>query len=105
MKTNKGTKIVILDYVKIGNNDLLLYVINGDQEHEFRYLNNKQLKLVSTDVTGFIHALRKMKDINNLTMHEIIIWLFEIGTAYVFPEQDYIKYTEEVRELASKQQI
>ncbi len=105
MKIDKKIRITVLDYVKIGNNDSLLYVINADNKHEFRYLNNKQLKLVSTDVTGFIHALRKMKDINNLTMHEIIIWLFEIGTAYVFPEQDYIKYTEEVRELASKQQI
>lgn len=105
MKIDKKIRITVLSYVKIGNNDSLLYVINADNKHEFRYLNNKQLKLVSTDVTGFIMALKKMKNINNLTMHEIIIWLFEIGTEYVFPEQDYLKYTEEVRALASNQPI
>jgi len=101
--TYKGTKIVVLDYVKIGNYDTLMYVINGDGEQEFRYINgeNKRLKTKSKSPSRFFKSLINLKDINDVTQHEIIIWMYELGSKYVFPEQKYLKYMEEVRQIAS----
>lgn len=107
MKIDKKIRITVLDYVKIGNNDTLMYVINQDGIQEFRYINgvNKVLKLKSTNPIRFFEGLNKLKDLNNFTKHEIIIWMFELGISYVFPEEAYIKYNKEVQQIASSQSL
>jgi hypothetical protein len=106
MKLDKKIRITVLDYVKIGNNDTLMYVINADGDKEFRYIwgASKTLKLKSTSPTRFFEALKKLKDMNQYTRREVIIWMHELGTSYVFPEEAYLEYNKEVSEIASREQ-
>lgn len=106
MKTNKKIRITVLEYVKIGNNETLMYVINGDGDHEFRYVMGTvkpTLKIKSKNPTNFFKGLMNMKHLSGATKHEIIIWFFEIAAEYVYPQEAYIKFTEEVRKIASSQ--
>jgi len=108
MKVNKRTRITVLEYVKIGNNETLMYVINGDGDHEFRYVigNVKPtLKIKSKSPTNFFKGLMNMKQLSGATQHEIILWFFEISAEYVYPQEAYIKFTEEVRKIAGSQSI
>jgi len=106
MKLDKKIRITVLDYVKIGNNDTLMYVINADGDQEFRYIYGaaKYLKLKSKSPKRFFEALKKLKDMNYYTRYEVIIWMFELGTNYVFPETAYLEYNKEVSEIARGEQ-
>jgi len=106
MKLDKKIRITVLDYVKIGNNDTLMYVINADNKHEFRYIYgaSNYLKLKSTSPLRFFEALKKLKDMNQYTRREVIIWMYELGTNYVFPEASYLEYNKEVSEIARSEQ-
>ena len=108
MKINKGIRITVLEYVKIGNNETLMYVINGDGDHEFRYVigNVKPtLKIKSKSPTNFFKGLMNMKHLSEYTKREIVLWFFEISAEYVFPLERYNEFNEEVRKIASSQQI
>jgi len=108
MKQDKKIRITVLEYVRIGNNDTLMYVINGDGDHEFRYVIGTvkpTLKIKSKSPANFFNGLMNVKHLNDLTKKEIIMWFFEISSEYVFPREAYIKFNEEVSKIASSQSI
>jgi len=83
-----------------------MYVINKDGDQEFRYIwgSSKILKLRSTSPTRFFEGLKKLKDMNQYTRREVIIWMYELGTNYVFPQASYLEYNKEVSEIARSEQ-
>lgn len=106
MKLDKKIRITVLDYVKIGNNDTLMYVVNADGDQEFRYIYGaeKYLKLKSTSPKRFFEGLKNLKDMTKWTRREVIIWMYDLGINFVFPEAAYLEYNKEVSEIASSEQ-
>jgi hypothetical protein len=106
MKPDKKIRIVVLEYLKVGNYDTLMYVINADGLHEFRYLvnqKNPKLLIKSTNLKNFYKGIMNIKHFTPTQKHEMHIWFTEIGIDHVFPLDKYEAYQKEVEDIASSE--
>ena len=107
MKINKKTRWTILSYLKLSDNEQALYVVNMESEQEFRYIvgsyKSPSLKIRAKNPKRFYNGLMNMSNLSDDKKREIMLWMYEIASEYVFPLEHYYEFAKEVEDIASSQ--
>lgn len=107
MKIDKRTRWTILSYIKLSDNEQALYVVNDKSEQEFRYIvgshKSPTLKIRAKNPKNFYNGLMNMSNLSDDKKREIMLWMYEIASEYVFPLENYYEFAKEVEDIASSQ--
>ena len=107
MKIDKKTRWTILNHIKISDNEQALYVVNDKSEQEFRYIigsyEKPTLKIRAKSPKNFYNGLMNMSNLSDDKKREIMLWMYEIASEYVFPLEHYYEFAKEVEDIASSQ--